>query len=146
LGRARRGRSHSVRPVSKRIPPWCKYTSEEVEGLVAKLAKDGNPPSLVGTILRDGHGVPSVRSITNKSVLGILKESGLSPKLPEDLDNLIKNAVRLRNHFKKNKRDYHNKGILQSTEAKIRGLARHYKERGVLPPDWEYKPETSAAA
>lgn len=146
MGRARRGRSHSTRPVSKRIPPWCKYTSDEVEALVAKLARDGNPPSLIGAILRDNHGVPSVKSITNKSVLGILKESELAPRLPEDLDKLIRKATRLRNHLKKNKRDYHDKQILQSTESKIRRLARHYKEHKVLPSEWEYRPEAPTAA
>jgi len=146
LGRARSGRSHSTRPVSRRIPPWCKYTPDEVEALVLKLARDGNSPGLIGTILRDNHGVPSVKAITNRSVLGILRGSELAPKLPEDLDNLIKKATRLRNHLKKNKRDYHDKQILHSTESKIRRLARHYKEHKVLPPDWEYRPESPATA
>lgn len=58
-----KGSSHSTRPVSKRPPIWCKYKPEEVEALVIKLAKDGNSPSKIGTILRDQHGIPLAKSI-----------------------------------------------------------------------------------
>jgi len=31
-----KGQSHSTRPLSRRSPSWCRYTSEEVEALVVE--------------------------------------------------------------------------------------------------------------
>ncbi|MEM0010273.1 MAG: 30S ribosomal protein S15 [Candidatus Bathyarchaeia archaeon] len=134
-----KGRSHSTRPVGKRPPTWCKYTPEEVVALVIKLAKDGNPPSKIGVILRDQYGIPLVKPIVGKSILEILKENGLAPKMPEDLENLIKKAIRIAAHLQKNRKDKHNRRALQLVESKIHRLAEYYKERGILPPNWEYK-------
>lgn len=134
-----KGRSHSTRPVGKRPPAWCKYTPEEVVALVVKLAKEGNSPSKIGVILRDQYGIPLIKSIAGKSILEILKENGLAPKMPEDLENLIRKAMRIALHLQKNKKDKHNKRALQLVESRIHRLAEYYKERGVLPPNWEYK-------
>src|SRR5439155_1675314 len=49
----KRGSSGSTRPVSRRPPAWFKYEPEEVEDLVLKLSKEGNPPSIMCQILRD---------------------------------------------------------------------------------------------
>lgn len=144
--RNRAGRSHSVRPVSNRPPSWCKHKPEEVKALVVKLAKDGNPPSKIGVILRDQHGIPLVKPIAGKTITEILGEAELAPKLPEDLNNLIRKAVRLRRHLDKNKRDYHNKHMLQIIESKLRRLAKYYKHKGILPEDWKYEPKTLITA
>ncbi len=137
-----KGRSHSTRPVSKRPPVWCKYKPEEVEALVIKLAKEGHPPSKIGIILRDQHGIPLTKPITGKSVTKILKDAGLAPSLPEDLETLLKKASHLRVHLEKNKKDLHNKRALQIIEAKIHKLSRYYKREGTLPPDWKYEAKT----
>jgi small subunit ribosomal protein S15 len=139
-----KGKSHSTRPVSKRSPNWCKYQPEEVEALVIKLAKDGNPPSLIGVILRDQYAIPLVKSITGKTVTEILKESGLAPTIPEDLGNLLKKASRLAVHLEKNKKDLHNKRALQLIEARIHKLSRYYKREGILPPNWKYEPKIAS--
>ncbi len=131
--------SHSTRPVSKRPPVWCRYKPEEVEALVIKLAKEGHAPSKIGTILRDQHGIPMTKPITGKTVTQILKDAGLAPSLPEDLETLLKKAARLHVHIEKNKKDLHNKRALQIIEAKIHKLSRYYKREGALPPDWKYK-------
>ena len=136
--------SHQTRPVTKRPPSWCRYTAEEVEALVMKLAKDGHPPSKIGIILRDQHGVPLAKPITEKSITKILKERKLSSSLPEDLENLMRKATRLHVHYDKNKSDLHNKRALQIVEAKIYKLSRYYKRKGVLPPDWKYTPKAIA--
>ena len=136
-----KGISHETRPVSKRPPAWCRYTAEEVEALIMKLAKEGHPPSVIGTILRDQHGVPLTSPITGKSVTKILKERKLSSSLPEDLENLLRKATRLHVHYDKNKADLHNKRALQIVEAKIYKLSKYYKRKGVLPPDWKYTPK-----
>ena len=134
-----KGRSHQTRPVTKRPPAWCRYTAEEVEALVIRLAKEGHPPSKIGTILRDQHGIPLTKPITGKSISQILKERELAPSLPEDLENLMRKATRLHVHLDKNKADLTNKRALQIIEAKIYKLARYYKHKGVLPPNWKYE-------
>ena len=134
-----KGRSHSTRPVGKRPPSWCKYTPEEVIALVIKLAKEGNLPSKIGVILRDQYSIPLVKPIVGKGILEILRENGLAPKVPEDLDNLIKKAIRITAHLEKHKKDTRNKRALQLVESRIRRLAEYYKEMGILPPNWDYR-------
>ena len=134
-----KGRSHQTRPVTKRSPAWCRYTSEEVEALVIKLAKEGHPLSKIGIILRDQHGIPLTKPITGKSISEILKERELAPAIPEDLETLMRKATRLHVHLDKNKADLGNKRAVLIIEAKIYKLARYYKRKGVLPPDWKYE-------
>lgn len=139
-----KGRTHSVRPVSKRPPSWCKYEAEEVEALVIKLAREGNPPSRIGTILRDQHGIPLTRSLAGKTVSGILAEADMTPSVPEDLEMLLKKASRLSTHLERNKMDLINKRALQIIEAKIHKLSKYYRREGVLPSDWKYEPKAAS--
>jgi small subunit ribosomal protein S15 len=141
-----KGKSHSTRPVSKRPPSWCKYQPEEVEALVIKLAREGHPPSRIGTILRDQYAIPLVKPLTGKTITQILKEAELAPSIPEDLGNLLRKAARLSAHLEKHKKDLHNKRALQLVEAKIHKLARYYKREGVLPPNWKYEPKIASIA
>ena len=134
-----KGKSHSIRPVSKRPPVWCKYRPEEVEALVIKLTKEGHPPSKIGIILRDQHGIPLTKPITGKSITQILKDAELAPSLPEDFENLLRKASGLRAHLEKNQKDLHNKRSLQLIEARIYKLMKYYKREGLLPPDWKYE-------
>jgi small subunit ribosomal protein S15 len=136
-----KGISHQTRPVTKRPPAWCRYTTEEVEAQIMKLSKEGHTPSKIGTILRDQYGVPLAKPIIGKSVTQVLKERGVVPSLPEDLENLLRKATRLHVHHEKNKADLHNKRALQMVEAKIYKLSRYYKNKGVLPADWKYSPK-----
>ncbi|MCK4474683.1 30S ribosomal protein S15 [Candidatus Bathyarchaeota archaeon] len=139
-----KGRSHSIRPVSKRPPSWCKYQPEEVEALVIKLAKEGHPASRIGIILRDSYAIPLVKPITGKKITQILKEAGLAPAIPEDLGDLMKKAASLTAHLERNRKDIHNKRALQVTEARIYKLSRYYKREGVLPPNWKYAPKITS--
>ena len=134
-----KGSSQSIRPVSKRPPAWCRYKPEEVEAMVIKLAKEGYPASMIGTLLRDRHSVPLTRPITGRRITQILKDAGLAHPIPEDFETLLKKAARLRLHLEKNKKDLHNKMALQTIEARIRKLSKYYKGRGVLPSDWKYE-------
>jgi len=144
LPKKEKGKSHSIRPVTKRPPSWCRYTPEEVEALVIKLAKEGYPPSQIGTILRDQYAIPLVKPITGKSITEILKEANLAPSIPEDLQNLLRKAARLHAHLEKHRKDLHNKRALQLIESKIHRLSEYYKERGVLPENWKYSPKTAS--
>lgn len=133
------GKSHSVRPISRKAPPWCRYEPEEVKALVIKLGKDMVPPSLIGIILRDQHGIPLVKQIVGKSVAQILKEHNLAPAIPSDLASLTAKAVKLARHMERHKADSVNKHALQRLEAKIYHLERYYKKTGLLPSGWGYK-------
>ena len=73
-----KGKSHSMRPVSRRPPSWCKYQPEEVESFIIKLAKEGHSMSSIGTILRDQYAIPLVKPITGKSISDTLKAANLS--------------------------------------------------------------------
>ncbi len=140
----KRGKSHSTRPVFKRAPSWCEYRADEVEALVVKLAREGYPPSMIGQILRDQYGIPLVKAVTDKSVLQILREHNLAPKIPEDLSNLLKKAERMVRHLEKNRSDRRNIHNLQLLESKIHRLSEYYKREGVLPPDWRYEPKVGS--
>lgn len=139
-----KGKSHSIRPVSKRAPSWCKYQPEEVEALVIKLAKEGNAASRIGTILRDQYSIPLVKPITGKTVTKIMKEAQLAPTIPEDLGNLIKKAESLGLHLEKNHKDLNNKRSMQIIEAKVYQLARYYRRKGILPENWKYEPKIAS--
>jgi len=137
----KRGKSGSKRIYRSSPPPWIEMSPEEVEKKVVELYNEGYEPSLIGMILRDRYGIPSVRQITGKKLVQILKESGVKIEIPEDLKALIKRAIRIRDHLNKHKKDYHNMRGLQLIEAKIHRLANYYKEKGILPQDWKYDPE-----
>jgi small subunit ribosomal protein S15 len=139
-----KGKSHSIRPVSKRSPGWCKYQPEEVEALVIKLAKEGNTASRIGTILRDQYAIPLAKPITGKTVTKIMKEAQLAPAIPEDLASLVKKAESLGLHLEKNNKDLNNKRSMQIIEAKIYQLSRYYKREGVLPENWKYEPKIAS--
>ena len=139
-----KGKSHQIRPVSKRPPSWCKYQPEEVEALIVKLAKEGNSPSRIGTILRDQYAVPLTKPITGKRVIKVLRENELAPSLPEDLASLLGKAESLVLHLEKNRTDSVNKRALQLIEAKIHKVSRYYKQKGLLPVNWKY--ETKVAS
>jgi len=136
----KRGKSHSTRPVTKRIPSWCTYRPEEVESHVVKLAKEGNQPGKIGSVLRSQHGVPLVKPITGKKITQIMRESDLAPKIPEDLASLLGRVENLRRHLEKNRTDRKNIHSLQLLESRIHRLSTYYKSRGVIPADWKYKP------
>jgi small subunit ribosomal protein S15 len=139
LPKQEKGKSHSMRPVSRRPPSWCKYQPEEVESFIIKLAKEGHSMSSIGTILRDQYAIPLAKSIIGKSISDVLQGAGLSSTMPEDLSNLMKKAQSLAVHMDKNKKDLHNKRNMQIIEARIHKLSRYYKREGVIAKTWKYE-------
>ena len=133
----RKGRSGSSPQTRKENPKWS-LKSKDVEKLVLELSASGNTLSQVGIILRDLHGVPSVKLATGRSISNILSSNDISSQLPEDLTNLMRKAVRLGEHLKLNKKDVHNTRSLNLTEAKILRLAKYYRSKNVLSEDWKY--------
>jgi small subunit ribosomal protein S15 len=139
-----KGRSHSVRPVSRRAPSWCKYQPEEVEAFIIKLAKEGHSMSSIGTILRDQYAIPLAKPITGKSISEILEASNMAPAMPEDLSDLMRKAQSMAVHMEKNKKDLHNKRSMQIIEARIHKLSRYYKREGVIPKNWKYEAKVAS--
>jgi len=137
----KKGKSHSTRPVRIGVPKWVRFEPEEIEDLVAELAKKGYGPSMIGIILRDQYGIPLVKPITGKTITQILEERGLLQPIPEDLFNLMRRAVNLRRHLEEHPKDKNAKKGLQEIESKIRRLAKYYVREGRLPKDWKYDPE-----
>jgi len=133
----RRGRSGSSPQTRKENPKWAPK-AKDVEKLISELSVEGKSSSEIGIMLRDLHGVPSVKLATGKSISQILSDNGASPTLPEDLTNLMRTAVRLGDHLKLNKKDIHNMRSLKLTEAKILRLVKYYRSNNVLSEDWKY--------
>ncbi|MEM3402217.1 MAG: 30S ribosomal protein S15 [Candidatus Hadarchaeales archaeon] len=119
-------------------------TPEEAVSTVVKLAKEGVPPSKIGLILRDQYGVPDVKKLTGKSIKQIMDSAGVKPGLPEDLANVIKEAVRLYAHLSKHRKDTMSYRALERVESRINRLSRYYKRIGVLPKEWRYDRERAA--
>ena len=140
----RRGRSGSTRPVSKKLPSWCKYREEEVEPIIVSLSKQGNSQSSIGSTLRDKYGIPLTKSITGQKIGKMLSKAKLAPDIPEDLRVLLDKAVALAKHLQRNRQDYSNKHGLALVESKVHRLGNYYKSRGVLPADWKYKPVSAS--
>lgn len=135
----KRGRSRSTKPS---VPAtWVEYKKPEVERLVVKLAKDGHRKSDIGRILRDQYGIPSVKNLTEKKISKILIENKIEHEIPEDLLDLLKHAVLLREHMLKHKRDAKSKRGLELIESKIRRLTKYYVREKRLASGWKYDPE-----
>lgn len=139
----RKGKSGSTKLYRKEIPEWVNMSSQNVEEEVAKLYSQGYSTSEIGMILRDKYGIPSTKLVTGKKISKILEEQGTPIKVPEDLENLIIKALRLRKHIENNKKDLHNKRALNLIESKIRRLVKYYRREKVLPADWSYSPATA---
>jgi small subunit ribosomal protein S15 len=140
----KKGKSGSEKPVPNTRPSWVKVSKEEAVEVVRKLSKEGMPPALIGMVLRDEYGVPSVKKFADKTISQILREEKLLPEYPPDLIDLIRRAVNVRTHLKQNPHDVHNKVKLVHIESKIKRLVRYYRKKGRLPRNWVYEPEKAA--
>jgi len=135
----KKGKARSKKPMTP--AKWVEYKEKEVVRLIVKLSKDGLQSSVIGSVLRDQYGIPSVKAITGKTITDILGENELLPKIPEDLLNLLKKAVNLRDHMAKSKKDYTSKHGLELLESKIRRLIKYYVRNKKLPTGFKYEPE-----
>ena len=125
-------------------PEWIEYSNEEIEELILKLRKEGNSTSMIGIALRDQYGIPDVKLVTGKKITKILEDHGQELEYPEDLMNLIRRAVNIREHLAENPKDLHTRRGLRIIESKIRRLVRYYVNDSVLPEGWRYDPRTAA--
>jgi small subunit ribosomal protein S15 len=125
-------------------PDWIEYSTEEIEELILKLTKEGNSASKIGVILRDQYGIPDVKTVTGMKITQILEKHDQGLEYPEDLMNLIRKAVNVRDHLEENPKDLHTRRGLQLMESRIRRLVKYYVSEGVLPQGWRYEPKKAA--
>ena len=125
-------------------PEWVTYSNEEIEEMILKFNKEGKSTSEIGIILRDQYGIPKVKDVTGERITEILKRNNQANEYPEDLMNLIKRAVNIRDHLNENPKDIHSKRGLTIIESRIRKLSSYYVDEGELPKGWRYDPEEAA--
>jgi len=133
-----KGRAGSHRPYPLTKPAWVTISKEEMVAQAVQLSKTGIPSAQVGLTLRDSYGVPSARAVTGKRLGTLLKESGVSPEIPEDLQALLKRVVHIQRHLETHPHDLSNRRGLTLMEARIRRLARYYRQRRRIPESWRY--------
>ena len=73
--------------------------------MILKFNKEGKSTSEIGIVLRDQYGIPSVKDVTGERITQILKRNDQAGQYPEDLLNLIKRAVNIRDHLEENPKD-----------------------------------------
>jgi small subunit ribosomal protein S15 len=132
------GKHGSKKPI-KKMHSWLMYDKDEIRELILKLAREGKTNAQIGLILRDQYGVPDVRALGTK-VSKITSEE-IKKDVPEDLYNLLKQAVNLHSHLLQNKKDSKAKHGFELMESKVRRLVKYYTRTGKLPPDWRYSIE-----
>ena len=125
-------------------PEWVTYSNEEIEEMILKFNREGKSTSEIGIILRDQYGIPKVKDVTGERITEILKRNNQANEYPEDLMNLIKRAVNIRDHLNENPKDIHSKRGLTIIESRIRKLSSYYVDEGELPKGWRYDPEEAA--
>lgn len=134
----RKGTSGTTRPLRQTPPTWSALNPREIEARVLELSKKGKSTSEIGVILRDQYAVPDVKLATGKKINTILEQNEMKSDIPEDLQNLIRTALRLNKHLEDNKKDLKNRRNLQLTEAKIWRLTKYYHKEKRLPAGWKY--------
>ena len=139
----KKGKASSTKPDDKSNPKWVNYKAKEIEKLVVKLAKEDHGTAMIGMILRDTYGIPSVKSATKKGISQILEENGIKREYPEQLFNLLKQVVNMHKHLKENKKDTQSIRNVTIVESKIRRLGKYYKKEKILPKDWKYNLENA---
>lgn len=96
---------------------WIKMKPADMEKMVVELAKQGVPAEKIGIILRDQHGIPSVKEF-GKKMGKILKENGLEND--SEKKNFIKKMDNLKKHIEKNKLDHGAKRSLATRLSRMR--------------------------
>jgi len=110
----------NLMPKSKKStekPVWLKYTSEEVEAIILKLANKGMTAEKIGLTLRDQYGIPKV-NLYGLKIKKVLEKKG---KFEEPtITNLKKKLDKIIDHYKVHKHDKNAERSLIITKAKFK--------------------------
>jgi len=138
----RKGKSGSTHMLGReKHPDWSSLKPREIESHIIDLAKKDKSTSEIGIKLRDQYAVPDVKIATGKKISRILEDNNIHSEIPEDIKNLIRRALQIREHLETNRKDNANKRNLHLTEAKIRRLTKYYHSIEKIPKDWKYNPK-----
>lgn len=105
-------------------PVWLKYTKEEVEAIILKIASKGATAEKIGLILRDQYGIPDVK-IYRLKIKEVLKDKFEEPTVI----NLKKKLDRVISHYKRNKKDKNAERSLVITKAKLKKREDYLKKK-----------------
>ena len=97
--KSRKGKSGSTKPYVSEAPEWSNTDTAAVTQLVIDLGKEGHSTAMIGTILRDQHAVPNARLVLGKRIGAVLAENNIGGTYPEDMMNLMRQAVAIINHL-----------------------------------------------
>ena len=98
-------------------PLWLKYTKEEIQKIILKLANKGITAEKIGLTLRDQYGIPKVK-LYGLKIKKVLEDNFKEPALT----NLEKKSQNLDEHVKKNKHDRKANRSLTITKAKLKRI------------------------
>lgn len=104
---------------SKTQTDWVKIKPAEVEKMVVELAKAGNDPERIGLILRDQHGIPTVK-VLGKKMKKILKENNI--ELDSEKKHIEIKSENLKKHIEKNKLDHNARRSLVKQLSRLRSF------------------------
>ncbi len=113
---------------TKEKPVWLKFTDNDIEAIILKLAKQGLTSEKIGLFLRDTYGIPTTK-LYGKKISQILKDNKLYKD--SDLVNLEKKQYIIRSHLEKNKKDEKSKRALTIVTARIFGHKKYKKRENV---------------
>tara|TARA_Y100000310_G_C20614650_1_gene779979 strand:- start:1163 stop:1537 length:375 start_codon:yes stop_codon:yes gene_type:complete len=107
-------------------PVWLKYTKEEVEAIILKLADKGLTAEKIGLVLKDQYGIPKVK-IYNLKIKEVLDKKA---KFEEPTNiNLKAKLEKVIEHYKKNKQDKKAERSLVITKAKLKKRQDYLKKK-----------------
>lgn len=98
----------------------------DIEKTIIELAKTGLTSEKIGLILKEKHGIKSVKKETGKRISKILKENNIF--IDPDIKNLKEKIDNLTKHIEKNKHDYTTKRIFPIKSAKLKKLEKCRKK------------------
>jgi small subunit ribosomal protein S15 len=90
-----------------------------MEKKIKELAQQGKSPSVIGSILRDQHGIPKVKK-TGKKLTTILKEAKVSYQTEKQKS--AETIANLEQHINQHKHDYTAKKAIAKKRWQIKKL------------------------
>jgi len=107
-------------------PLWLKFTKQEVEAIILKLANKGLTSEKIGLVLRDQYGIPKV-SLYNIKIKEVLDKKDLFQEpTSQNLDKKLKKIIV---HYKKHKQDKNAERSLIITKAKLKKRNDYHKKK-----------------
>ncbi len=119
-------------------------TKEDIEKVIEELTKKGKTNADIGLYVKQNLKIKNIYAFCGEKIIDIQRRLKLKEnKLPDDLLDLIKKAVKLLKHRDENKKDNRALRGYQITVSKINRLRNYYIKKGRIPKTWRYSQETA---